>query len=202
MFRQKLHLLALLSFLWLTLVTPAWAHISVNPRSADSGGRHQLFYVRAPADTESPVVELGFEVDEAWIRNGGEVNSFENLPNWKVSVERDAGGKVCKVVWTGGQALSGTFQMIHFSMNTPTEPGKYHFKSWQRLADGRVIRFDQTPAEGGPRPYPIVEIRAPRTEPQLAAVVGGTSTQYYALLIAFLALVVALTALRNSQTRR
>jgi uncharacterized protein YcnI len=175
------------------------AHISINPRTTESGGKHQMFFIRAPADTESPVVELGFEVDDQWLQNGGEVNSFQDTPGWKRTVERDSRGKAKRVVWTGGEVEDGSFQLIYFSMNTPKEPGKYHFKAWQRLKDGTEIRFDETPAGNGKHPYPIVEVKEPRTEIQSAGVIGGGSLQYHILVIALLALAIALTALRNSQ---
>lgn len=191
-----------LSFaLFVGLSAPLHAHISINPRSAEAGGKHQMFFIRAPVDTESPVVELGFEVDNEWLSNGGEINSFQDTPGWKRTVERGANGKIKRVFWTGGEVEDGSFQLIYFSMSAPKEPGRYHFRSWQRLKDGSVIRFDETPAQGGKHPYPIVEVKELKTEIQAAGVAGGGSLQYHILVIALLALTIALTALRNSQQK-
>ena len=188
-----------------------FGHVSVNPRKAETGAKHQLFFVRAPVEKEIPVVELGVEVDEQWRKNGGDLNSFQEIPGWTVHVEKDDNGKVKRVFWTGGQAPAETFQMINMSVNTPTEPGKYPFRSWQKYSDDSVVWWNEKPAEGGnnesddpsakvQNPYPVVEIRAAKEEAQVASLLGGSS-QYTSVTIALVALALSLIALKNGRKR-
>ena len=92
--------------------TPLLAHVSVNPRVTEAGLKHSLFYVRAPVEKEIPVVELGVEVSEEWRKNGGDINSFQDIPGLKLHVEFDEDGKVERVWWTGEGAVMETFHMV------------------------------------------------------------------------------------------
>jgi len=169
---------------------PLLAHASVNPRNAPAGVHHMLFYVRAPVEQAIPVIELGVEVSEEWRNNGGDVNSFQDLPGWTLNVEFDDDGKVERFFWTDGEAPRETFQMIYVSMNVPEKPGEYPFIAWQKYADGKVVRFNEARGEGVEFPYPIVTVES---EPILTAgIVQGSS-----IAIALLALAMSLVSLRG-----
>ncbi len=60
--------------------TSLLAHVALFPQTTQAGARHESFYIRAPVEKDIPVVELGFEVDEEWIENGGEI-TFEDIPD-------------------------------------------------------------------------------------------------------------------------
>ncbi len=181
----------LLTFILLgSFSVPLWAHASVNPRTAPAGVHHMLFYVRAPVEQAIPVIELGFEVDEEWRNNGGDVNSFQDLPGWTLHVEFDDDGKVERFFWTDGEAPRETFQMIHVSMNVPEKPGEYPFIAWRKYADGKVVRFNEAQGEGVEFPYPIVTVES---EPILTArIVQGSS-----IAIALFALALSLLSFRG-----
>ncbi len=149
-----------------------------------------LFYVRAPVERAIPVIELGYEVSEEWRNNGGDVNSFEDMPGWTLNVEFDDDGKVERFFWNDGEAPRETFQMINVSMNVPEEPGVYPFIAWQKFADGKVVRFDEARGEGVEFPYPIVEVESP---PILTA---GT-VQVSAIAIALAALAISLLSFKG-----
>ncbi|MBI2822953.1 MAG: DUF1775 domain-containing protein [Acidobacteria bacterium] len=202
-------LFVLLSIVLTASAAPALAHVSVNPRRAEAGGKHQLFFVRAPVEKEIPVVELGVEVDEQWRKNGGDINSFQHVSGWNLHVEKDEDGKVARFYWDGGEAPAETFQMFNMSVNLPKEPGKYPFKSWQKYTDGSVVWWNEKPAEGEAgreegaqveNPYPLVDVRA-KEETQQASVLGGGSLQYTSLVIAVVALALSLVSLRNGIKR-
>lgn len=167
------------------------AHASVNPRTAPAGVHHMLFYVRAPVEQAIPVIELGYEVSEEWRKNGGDVNSFQDVPGWTLHVEFDSDGKVEKFYWTDGEAPRETFQMFYVSMNVPEEPGEYPFIAWQKYADGKVVRFNEPRGEGVEFPYPIVTVESP---PFLTAgaVQGG------AIAIALIALGISLLSFKKN----
>ncbi len=169
---------------------PLLAHVSVNPRTAPAGVHHMLFYVRAPVEQAIPVIELGFEVSEEWRNNGGDVNSFQDIPGWTLNVEFDDEGKVERFFWTDGEAPRETFQMINVSMNVPEKPGEYPFIAWQKYADGKVVRFNEAQGEGVEFPYPVVVVES---EPILTAgIVQGSS-----IALALLALAMSLVSFRG-----
>ena len=101
--RHKLGSLILASIIWVAFAVPLFGHSSVNPRSAQAGIDHKIFYVRAPVEKEIPVVELGFEVSQEWRENGGDVNSFQDIPGLELHVDFDDDGKVER----GGKGNSG-----------------------------------------------------------------------------------------------
>ncbi len=187
---SKLSSLLLTFILLAAFSVPLLAHASVNPRSAPAGVHHMLFYVRAPVEQAIPVIELGFEVSEEWRKNGGDVNSFQDIPGWTLNVEFDNEGKVERFFWTDGEAPSETFQMIQVSMNVPEKPGEYPFIAWQKYADGKVVQFNERRGEGVEFPYPIVTVES--TPILTAGIVQGTS-----IGIALFALAISLLSFRG-----
>ncbi len=181
----------LLTFILLAAFSvPLLGHASVNPRTAPAGVHHMLFYVRAPVEQAIPVIELGFEVSEEWRKNGGDVNSFQDIPGWTLNVEFDNDGKVERFFWTDGEAPRETFQMINVSMNVPEKPGEYPFIAWQKYADGNVVQFNERRGEGVEFPYPIVTVES--TPILTAGIVQGTS-----IAIALFALAISLMSFRG-----
>lgn len=204
--------LARLSLAGVMVVFPAFvfAHVTVNPRKAETGSLHQMFYLRAPVEKEIPVVELGLEVDEQWRKNGGDLNSFELVGGWTLHVEKDEAGKVKRVFWDGGQAPAETFQLVNISMNTPKVPGKYPFKAWQKYTDGSVVWWNEQPAEnqgegeGGKveNPYSVMDVVAAteKTAASRAETGGGNALQYGTLAAAIAALGLSLVAIRGRKS--
>ena len=78
---------------------PIFAHIAIFPQTVEAGVRHASFYIRAPVEKDIPVVELGFEIDEQWIENGGDL-TFQNVTDWQLHVELDGQERLKKVYWT------------------------------------------------------------------------------------------------------
>ncbi len=165
------------------------AHVALFPQTTQAGARHESFFIRAPVEKDIPVVELGFEVDEEWLENGGEL-TFEDIPDWTLHVELDAEERVKKVYWTATEegALPRTFQMIFMRVNVPEKPGNYPFVSWQKYTDGSVVWWNEPRGPGVSNPYPTVRVeQAPfLTAGSLQMSVGG---------IALLALAMALYCL-------
>ena len=139
-----------------------------------------------------PVVELGMEVSQEWRDNGGDVNSFQDIPGMDLHVEFDDAGKVERVWWTGEGAIVETFQMIYMSMNVPEKPGLYPFNAWQKYTDGSVVWWNEARGQGVANPYAAVQV----TEaPFLTAGVVQVSSS----AIAVLALAISLLAFRNGR---
>ncbi len=171
---------------------PLFGHVSVNPRTSEAGIHHKVFFIRAPVEKSIPVVELGLEVSQEWRDNGGDINSFQDIPGMELHVEFDDAGKVERVWWTGDGAVVETFQMIYMSMNVPEKPGLYPFNAWQKYTDGSVVWWNEPRGEGVTNPYAAVQVIAP---PILTAGVVQMSSS----AIAVLALAISLLAFRNGR---
>ncbi len=185
---------------------PVLGHVSVRPGSVEAGVEHVLFFFRPPLQKEVPMVEFGIEIDEEWLKNGGRLNSFEEITGWDLHTELDEQEKVKRVYWNGEEAVKilygdrdakraavgETFQMIHVSMNIPEKPGRYAFKFWQKYSDGSVVRWNEPGAQGAKNPYSRVTVKR---KPLLTAGIVHTS----AVTIALLALAMSLLSFRNNR---
>jgi len=180
------------SILVAAFAAPLLGHVSVNPRSSEAGIHHKLFFVRAPVEKEIPVVEFGIEVSEEWRQNGGDLNSFQDIPGMDLHVDFDDEGKVERVWWTGEGAVVETFQMVYMSMNVPEEPGVYSFNAWQKYTDGSVVWWNEPRGEGVANPYPIVTVTRPSFLTAGLVQVGSSA-------VALLALAISLISFRNNR---
>ncbi len=171
---------------------PLFGHVSVNPRTTEAGIHHKVFFLRAPVEKSIPVVELGLEVSQEWRDNGGDINSFQDIPGMDLHVEFDDTGKVERVWWTGEGAIVETFQMIYMSMNVPEKPGLYPFNSWQKYTDGSVVWWNEPRGQGVANPFAAVQVIE---APILTAGVVRVSSS----AIAVLALAISLLAFRNGR---
>jgi len=157
--RTDLFFILLAAAICTVFPTSLLAHVALFPQTTQAGARHESFYIRAPVEKDIPVVELGFEVDEEWIKNGGEI-TFEDIPDWKLHLELDAEEHVKKVYWTATEegALPRTFQMIFMRVNVPDKPGNYPFVSWQKYTDGSVVWWNEPRGPGVTNPHPTVRV--------------------------------------------
>lgn len=188
--RRKFTLLLVAIMMVGIFSVPLLAHVSVNPRTAPAGVHHMVFFIRAPVEFASPVIELGIEVSEEWRNNGGDINSFQHVPGWDLHVEFDDEGRVHKAFWTGGEAPRETFMMFYMSMNVPEEPGEYTFKAWQQYADGKRVEFIEESGESAEYPMPIVVVEG-------APILTAGTVQVSAITIALFALAVSLLSYRK-----
>jgi uncharacterized protein YcnI len=171
---------------------PLFGHVSVNPRTSEAGIHHKLFYVRAPVEKEIPVVEFGIEVSQEWRDNGGDLNSFQDIPGMDLHVEFDDEGLVERVWWTGEGAVVETFQMVYMSMNVPEEPGVYAFNGWQKYTDGSVVWWNEPRGQDVANPYPVVTVTRPSFLTAGMVQIGSGA-------VALLALAISLISFRNQR---
>ncbi len=189
---SKFSSLLVTSILVAAFAAPLFGHISVNPRTSEAGIHHKLFYVRAPVEKEIPVVEFGIEVSQEWRDNGGDLNSFQDIPGMDLHVEFDDEGLVERVWWTGEGAVVETFQMVYMSMNVPEEPGVYSFNAWQQYTDGSVVWWNEPRGQDVANPYPVVTVTRPSFLTAGMVQIGSGA-------VALLALAISLISFRNQR---
>ena len=189
---SKFSSLLVTSILVAAFAAPLFGHISVNPRTSEAGIHHKLFYVRAPVEKEIPVVEFGIEVSQEWRDNGGDLNSFQDIPGMDLHVEFDDEGLVERGWWTGEGAVVETFQMGYMSMNVPEEPGVYAFNGWQEYTDGSVVWWNEPRGQDVANPYPVVTVTRPSFLTAGMVQIGSGA-------VALLALAISLISFRNQR---
>ncbi|MFD7643904.1 YcnI family protein [Kitasatospora sp. NPDC059795] len=149
----------------LASAVPAFAHVSVQPGSAQQGGYTAVaFRVPNESDTASTVkLEVSLPLDHplASVRT-------QPLPGWTASLEKskldkplDSHGQqiteaVSKITWTadaGTKIAPGQFQEFKVSLGAlPTDTDKLTFKALQTYDNGDVVRWIEESKDGQPEP--------------------------------------------------
>ncbi|GAA3056238.1 YcnI family protein [Kitasatospora albolonga] len=149
----------------LALAAPAFAHVTVQPGSAQQGGYTAVdFRVPNESDSASTVkLEVNLPLDHpmASVR-------VLPVPGWTAVLEKskldkplkahgqDITEAVSKITWTaegGAKIAPGQFQEFKVSLGAlPTDTEKLTFKALQTYDDGNVVRWIDEAKEGQPEP--------------------------------------------------
>ncbi|GGQ71942.1 YcnI family copper-binding membrane protein [Kitasatospora griseola] len=149
----------------LASAVPAFAHVSVQPGSAQQGGYTAVaFRVPNESDTASTVkLEVSLPLDHpmASVRT-------QPLPGWTATLEKskldkplDSHGQqiteaVSKITWTadaGTKIAPGQFEEFKVSLGAlPTDTDKLTFKALQTYDNGDVVRWIEESKDGQPEP--------------------------------------------------
>ncbi|MEU6431117.1 YcnI family protein [Microbispora sp. NPDC046973] len=153
---------------------PAWAHVTVSPSVATTGG-YGTFAFKVPderADAKTTRVEVVFP-ENAQLTSV----SLRPVPGWTATVatrqlpnaasaghDDEASNKaVTGIVWEGGAIKPGEFQVFEVSLGPlPTTPGQLVFKALQTYSNGEVVRWIDIPEAGAPRPEhpaPVIDVK-------------------------------------------
>ncbi|MGW4382094.1 YcnI family copper-binding membrane protein [Kitasatospora sp. NPDC004531] len=164
----------------LASAVPAFAHVSVQPGSAEQGGYTAVaFRVPNESDTASTVkLEVNLPLDHpmASVRT-------QPLPGWTATLEKskldkplDSHGQqiteaVSKITWTadaGTKIAPGQFQEFKVSLGAlPTDTDRLTFKALQTYDNGDVVRWIEETKDGQPEPG--------KPAPVLALTKGGAA---------------------------
>lgn len=154
----------------LVATTPAWAHVSIQPPTAQAGG-FSTFAVQVPNERSEPTtsVEVVFPADAALA-----YVSVEPVAGWTAAVKKrklktpiEAEGTtidevVSSITWTGGRIGPGEFQQFLVSAGPlPDEATTLEFKAIQTYESGEVVRWiEPTPPNGEEPefPAPVLEV--------------------------------------------
>ncbi|HVT78874.1 MAG TPA: YcnI family protein [Acidimicrobiales bacterium] len=161
---------------------PAFAHVTVSPKSATRGSFSQLtFNVPNEEDAAKTIKLEVFFPDDAPLAFA----SVKPVPGWTAQVEKrhlskpvqsDDGAVtdvVSKITWTGGEIGQGEFQQFVISAGPLPDTGDaVTFKAIQTYDNGDIVRWiDPIPASGKEPAHP-----APRLELTAADAASGTSS--------------------------
>lgn len=129
--------------LMLMLSGVASAHVTVWPKTTTQGA-YEVFTVRVPSEKKD-VETLKVQVK---VPDGAEVSRYEPLPGWKVSLEKDASGKIVSLTWTAdqGQGLTAEqFNEFKMSAKVAADAKELSWKAYQTYSDNSVVEWIGAP---------------------------------------------------------
>ncbi len=146
----------------LTLAGVAWAHVTVNPHTAQQGGYTKVSF-RVPNERDNAAttqLEVNLPTDHP-------IASVQTraVPGWTSTVQKTTLAKpittddgqvteaVSKITWTSGKIPPGSFEEFDVSMGPlPTDTDQLAFKALQTYDNGQVVRWIDTTPAGAPEP--------------------------------------------------
>lgn len=159
-------------------VSPASAHVTVNPGTAKQGG-YGVITVRVPSEkpnanttkvefhipTDNPITSVRVEPKPGWTY----VTETTTLTT-PVSTDHNTSTEaISKITWTAdeGAAIKPTeFAQFNVSMGPLPKTESVVFKALQTYSDGDVVRWIEEQQAGGPepeKPAPVLKLTADGT---------------------------------------
>ncbi|MEU2867685.1 YcnI family protein [Streptomyces olivoreticuli] len=135
----------------LLLAGPAFAHVGVQPGTAEKGG-YSTIALKVPNEKDNAsTVKLELDLDP---KHPLASVMPQPVPGWDIKVEKSKLDKpvktddgtvneaVTKVTWTGGKIEPGQFQQFPLSVGQlPTDADELVFKALQTYSDDEIVRW-------------------------------------------------------------
>lgn len=156
---MKIIKLLIPTFLGLFLfASVASAHVTVVPKQSTTGA-WETYTVKVPVEKDVPTTKITIKAPA-----GVEIKSYQPVPGWKYSDEKDAKGLVKSFTFeaTGEGILSGQFQQFTFVGKNPDNATKAAWDAFQYYKDGSIVEWSGD--EGSQSPHSITDIVAGSTE--------------------------------------
>ncbi|WHY66736.1 DUF1775 domain-containing protein [Neobacillus sp. SuZ13] len=156
---MKVFKLVIPTFLGLFLfASVASAHVTVVPKQSTTGA-WETYTVKVPVEKNVPTTKVTIKAPA-----GVEIKSYQPVPGWKYSDEKDANGLVKSFTFeaTGEGILQGQFQQFTFVGKNPDNATKAAWDAFQYYKDGSIVEW--TGDESSQSPHSITEIVAGSTE--------------------------------------
>lgn len=156
---MKVFKLLIPTFLGLFLfASVASAHVTVVPNQSTTGA-WETYTVKVPVEKDVPTTKITIKAPA-----GVEIKSYQPVPGWKYSDEKDAKGLVKSFTFeaTGEGILSGQFQQFTFVGKNPDNATKAAWDAFQYYKDGSIVEW--TGDEGSQSPHSITDIVAGSAE--------------------------------------
>jgi uncharacterized protein YcnI len=117
------------------LVSPAWAHVTLENPRAEAGGSYRAALRVTHGCEGSPVREVIVEIPEG-VRGAKPMPK----PGWTIAIEPG------RVRWSGGRLENGYFDEFVLLARLPEAPGTIYWKVSQICEQGRIDWVDIPPA--------------------------------------------------------
>ncbi|MGE7602811.1 YcnI family protein [Peribacillus sp. NPDC097675] len=132
----------------------AHAHVTVQP-STSAPEAWETYTLKVPVEKDSSTKKVALKVPEGTV-----FSSYQPIPNWKVTTDKDKEGHVKTVTWeaTGDGITAGQFQQFTFVAQNPDEETQVVWDAFQYYDDGEIVEWSGE--EGSDLPHSITEITA------------------------------------------
>ncbi|EIJ82297.1 hypothetical protein PB1_05195 [Bacillus methanolicus PB1] len=132
----------------------ASAHVTVNP-STSAPGAWETYTVKVPVEKEVATTKVTLKIPD-----GLEYKSYEPVPGWTTTTEKDESGKVTSITWTakGEGILPGQFQRFTFVAKNPDKEQDAAWDAYQYYKDNSIVEW--TGNEGADTPHSLTKITA------------------------------------------
>jgi uncharacterized protein YcnI len=163
----------------------ASAHVTVMPKTSSTGA-WETYTLKVPVEKDVATTKVTVKAPE-----GVEIMSYQPVPGWTYSSEKDASGKVKTITFesTGEGIQAGQFQQFVFVAKNPDKAVKAAWDAFQYYKDGSVVEW--TGDEGSDAPHSITDIVRPPPLITMAAKMQNILSGIAALL-SLAALVIAI----------
>lgn len=130
----------------------ASAHVTVTPKTSTTGA-WETYTLKVPVEKEIPTTKVTIKAPA-----GVEVMSYQPVPGWNYTAEKDTAGKVKSFTFeaTGDGILPGQFQQFTFVAKNPDKAAKVAWDAFQYYQDGSVVEW--TGDESAASPHSITDI--------------------------------------------
>lgn len=175
----------------LVVGTPAFAHVTVNPKEATAGGFARLAF-RVPTESDSAsTTKL-----EVHLPDNAPVASVSTMPvpGWTVATTKrkldkpidSHGTQISEVVsvitWTASSADAavkpGQFQEFGVSLGPiPSDAKQLVFKTLQTYSDGTIVRWIDEPKDGAEAEHPAPVLKVVAAAAPAASQAAVTTTE-------------------------
>lgn len=130
----------------------ASAHVTVMPKTSSTGA-WETYTLKVPVEKDVATTKVTVKAPQ-----GVEIMSYQPVPGWTYSSEKDASGKVKTFTFeaTGEGIQAGQFQQFVFVGKNPEKAAKAAWDAFQYYKDGSVVEW--TGDEGSDAPHSITNI--------------------------------------------
>ena len=132
----------------------ASAHVTVVPNTSTTGA-WETYTVKVPVEKEVATTKVTLKAPA-----GVEIMSYQPVPGWNYTADKDASGKVKSITFeaTGAGILPGQFQQFTFVAKNPDQATEIAWDAYQYYKDGSIVEW--TGDESAKTPHAITQIIA------------------------------------------
>ncbi|MBO0960425.1 DUF1775 domain-containing protein [Neobacillus sp. MM2021_6] len=147
---SKLLIPAVISLFFFTSM--ASAHVTVVPKTSVTGA-WETYTLKVPVEKDVATTKVTVKTPE-----GVEIMSYQPVPGWTYTAEKDASGKVKTFTFeaTGEGIRAGQFQQFVFVAKNPEKASKAAWDAFQYYKDGSIVEW--TGDEKSESPHSITDI--------------------------------------------
>ncbi|CAM3001234.1 DUF1775 domain-containing protein [Paenibacillus sediminis] len=145
----------------------ASAHVTVKP-AVSAPKAWETYTIKIPTEKDIPTTKVTLKIPA-----DVDFKSYQPVPGWNVTTEKDSSGKVTSVTWsTTGKGIDvGQFEQFNFVAQNPSTEEQIPWNAFQYYSDGSVVEW--TGEEGADTPHSITQIVTPAAEGNAPAATTG-----------------------------